>query len=70
MATSPKAINQHKRLAMGDTVKGFAKGGSIGLPPVMTKPSLKGGLPESPITRAKRDNGVPGMKSGGSTKKC
>lgn len=57
-----KPIRQRARLAMGDTVKGYAKGGSIGMSPVV-KPT--GGLPESPITRAKHANGIPGMKKGG-----
>jgi hypothetical protein len=61
---SNKPTPQHKRLAMGDTVKGYAKGGSIGTgAPVVAKPS--GGLPQSPITRAKHANGIPGMKKGG-----
>lgn len=60
-----KPIRQRARLAMGDTVKGYAKGGSIGIgAPVVAKPTS--GLPESPVTRAKRNNGIPGMKKGGS----
>jgi hypothetical protein len=68
-----KLVNQHKRLAMGDTVKGYAKGGSIGVninaTPIgagrlVPKPS---GRSMSPLEVAKRNNGVPGMKTGGST---
>ncbi len=52
-----KPVNQHKRLAMGDTVKGYAKGGSIG--------TMRQHMPTSPVTDAKRANGVKGMSSGG-----
>ena len=52
-----KCVNQHKRLAMGDTIKGYAKGGSIG--------TMRQHMPTSPVTDAKRANGVPGMKGGG-----
>lgn len=55
-----KPVNQHKRLAMGDTVKGYAKGGSIG--------TARQGMPTSPVTDAKRANGVPGMCDGGKMK--
>lgn len=58
MATNQ--TGQHKRLAMGEKV-GYAKGG----------PVLPTGKKESPITVAKRNNGVPGFKSGGKVKdKC
>ena len=57
-----KGVHQHKRLAMGDTLKGYAKGGSIG--------SLKQQMPTSPITDAKRANGVPGLRGGGKVKDC
>jgi len=53
MATSQ--LGQHKRLAMGESV-GFAKGGPV-LPP--------SGKKESPLTVAKRNNGIPGFKAGG-----
>ena len=56
-----KCVNQHKRLAMGDTVKGYAKGGVIGTDRMH--------LPTSPLTDAKRANGVPGMCDGGKMKK-
>jgi hypothetical protein len=60
---SKDQIGQHKKLAMGKpTGNGpngpngkFAKGG----------PVLKTGIPESPITKAKIANGVPGIKKGG-----
>lgn len=52
-------IPMHKRLAMGEKV-GFKKGGSLPMPKV-----VKGGVPNTPITNAKRANGLPGMKKGG-----
>ena len=57
-----KPTNLHKRMAMGDTLKGYAKGGSIGMPAVKAT-ATRG----SPLTAARRNNGVPGMKKGGST---
>lgn len=54
-----KACPQHKRLAMGDTVKGYAKGGSIGV-----GVSVKG-THKDPMTAARSNNGVKGMKEGG-----
>ena len=57
------AVPQHKRLAMGKPIgvssrkANFATGGKVAL--------LKSGIPESPITKAKAANGVPGMKKGG-----
>lgn len=74
MDPKDKPINQHKRLAMGDTVRGYAKGGMVGMPPSTPKVAVvvaptKQGLPASPMTVAKRDNGVPGMKKGGAAKK-
>lgn len=58
-------LSQHKRLAMGQSINGqssgsggkFAKGGSVA--------AMKTGLPTSPITDAKRANGIPGLKKGG-----
>lgn len=75
MASTP--IPQHKRMAAGDKNIGFAAGGSVGtrMPNLGTakarppKPSIGGGMPESPLTVAKRNNGVVGMKKGGSCKK-
>ena len=58
-----QAIRQHKLLAMGKSVGGsdkkdkFASGGSVS--------PMKTGLPTSPLTDAKRNNGIPGFKKGG-----
>ncbi len=63
-----KPINQHKRLAMGDTVKGYAKGGSVGMgtrvnvtpvgsSTIVPKPS---GKSASPLTTSRRNNGIKG----------
>ncbi len=49
-------IPQHKRMAMGEKV-GMKKGGSV-----------KTGIPDSPMEKVKRQNGIPGMKSGGKVK--
>lgn len=62
MTSNTKAIPQHKRLAMGDKV-GFKKGGSMGMGGAKL---LKTGIPDSPIEMARRSNGIPGMKNGGS----
>jgi hypothetical protein len=69
MAQSNSGISQHKQLAMG---KGFARGGAV----AMTSPAAppmgihrQAGLPMSPLTKAKMNNGVPGFKKGGSSKK-
>lgn len=48
-----KDIPQHKRMAMGQKL---ASGGSV----------LKTGIPDSPIEKSKRNNGIPGFKKGGS----
>lgn len=68
------AISQHKLMAMGKGSKSpadagvskvkteFAKGGSTGK-------LLKTGTPDSPLENAKRNNGIPGFKSGGKIKK-
>ena len=57
-------VNQHHRLAMGENIghgsAKFAKGGRVA--------PLKSGLPTSPVTDAKRANGVPGFKKGGKSK--
>lgn len=55
-----KPCNQHKRLAMGDTLAGYAKGGLIGTGQVSANA-------KSPLTAARRANGVKGMKDGGKT---
>ena len=52
-------INIHKLQAMGG-VK-MAKGGKV----MMPAPT---GVPMNPITQAKMNNGVPGMKKGGKAK--
>lgn len=58
------AVSQHKLMAMGKGTRepvssggNFAKGGGVG--------NLKTGIPDSPITKAKMANGVPGFKKGG-----
>lgn len=55
-----KPIPQHKRVAMGDTIKGYAKGGRVGMPSATASAGAK-----SPLTAARRNNGVKGMKDGG-----
>lgn len=55
-----KPIPQHKRVAMGDTIKGYAKGGRVGMPDAKVSGSAK-----NPLTAARRGNGVKGMKDGG-----
>ena len=54
-----KAIPQHKRLAQGGghVALGYAKGGSVGV-------AVKVGR-GSPLTAARRNNGIKGMKDGG-----
>jgi hypothetical protein len=55
-----KAIPQHKRLAQGGehTPLGYARGGSVGTGHVS-------GTAKNPLTAARRNNGVKGMKEGG-----
>lgn len=56
-----KGVNLHKRLASGDTVQGYAKGGRV--PMVGATATV---VPKmSPLTQARRNNGVVGMKKGG-----
>lgn len=55
---SDKDVPQHKRMAMGDKV-GFKSGGMV------SSPLRSTGKPITPLTAAKRRNGVPGMKGGG-----
>ena len=59
-------INMHKELAMTGKISGMAKGGVAG-PMAGTAIKVKGpkGMPLSPLSLAKRNNGVPGMKKGG-----
>jgi len=61
-----KLVSQHKRLAMGDTVKGYAKGGTIASssPAIAVRPS---GKAANPLRGAKMVNGLPGFKKGGKT---
>jgi hypothetical protein len=58
-------MGQHKMMAMGKGIRGavsstakFARGGGV----------LKSGVPTTPLTDAKRSNGIPGMKKGGKSK--
>ena len=63
---SNSQVSQHKRLAMGQSVGSapkFARGGSTG-------GNLKTGIKDSPLTVAKMNNGIPGMKKGGGAKGC
>jgi len=64
-----KLVSQHKRLAMGDTVKGYAKGGTIArsgvassMPMVDVKSS---GRAVNPLRAARAANGIPGFLQGG-----
>lgn len=82
-----QAINQHKALAMdlkpamksGGAVGKYGKEGSKSEERHDKKemafggrvPFLKSGKQDSPLETAKRNNGIPGFKKGGSTKgKC
>lgn len=60
MAISDSKISQRKRMAMGEGKIGFKDGGSLPAPKID-----KSGVPMSPLTKAKRDNGIPGFKKGG-----
>jgi len=59
-----KAVNLHKRLAMGDSVAGYKKGGTIAsdIPAISVGSS---GKAVNPLTLSRRQNGIPGMKKGG-----
>lgn len=59
-------INQHKRMAMGQSV-GFASGGPVAKPKGGVMPAIKG-QPMNPLTKAKMNNGIPGFKAGGKVK--
>lgn len=73
-------VNQHKSLAMtGKLSNNKASGGLMSAPqpgagmatktPKMPKTAIPGSVkPLAPLTVAKRNNGVPGMKKGGA--KC
>ena len=54
-----KDVPQHKRMAMGEKVSGMKAGGAV----------RKTGMAMNPVEKAKRANGVPGMKMGGKVKK-
>lgn len=58
-----KAIPQHKRMAMGGghTPLSYARGGSV----PTTGASVSAESTGSPMTAARRNNGVKGMKEGG-----
>lgn len=64
-----KGVNLHKRLACGDTIQGYKSGGKVsvgqatGVGAVTVKSMVK--TPQSPLTKARANNGVRGMKSGG-----
>lgn len=76
---SNAGISQHKLMAMGlgtkspkdagaDSKSGrnqFARGGLV----ATNSRLLKTGIPDSPLENAKRNNGIPGFKAGGKTKK-
>lgn len=59
-------INQHKRMAMGESV-GFAKGGAVTSRIKGVMSPIKG-QPMNPLTKAKMNNGIPGYKVGGKVK--
>lgn len=59
-----KGVSQHKRIACGDTVKGYKSGGRVEVGQPMTVRSMVD-LKASPLTNARRNNGVRGMKDGG-----
>ena len=52
-------IQNHKKMAMGKMPE-FKAGGAV--------PYLKSGKPDSPLEMAKRNNGIPGFKKGGTAK--
>ena len=68
MASHSK-VSQHHRMACGESI-GFARGGSV---PSLKKSTPVGalkGVPMSPLTKVKMNNGVPGYKKGGTAKGC
>jgi hypothetical protein len=67
------SISQHKRMAMGEKVTGMKKGGAVAGPArsMNAAPNMnKTGIPQNPLTTQKANNGIPGMKKGGSMKGC
>ena len=68
MTLKQKFLPQGKRLAMGDSLAGYKSGGKVGIDvakPVNVVVNSKTGKSASPITMARRNNGIPGMKKGG-----
>lgn len=59
------ATPQHKRMAMGQKVTGMKSGGPVMPSMPMAQSARKTGIPDSPITKVKAANGIPGMKKGG-----
>jgi hypothetical protein len=65
-------INMHKRVAMGGDVQSYGCGGSVGRPEKHMKLGGSVGTGQvnavkNPLIAARRNNGVKGMKGGGST---
>ncbi len=58
-----KGINLHKRVAMGDSVAGYKKGGSVGVE--VRSGNGQANATSNPLTTARANNGVKGMKKGG-----
>lgn len=58
-----KNVPQHKRMAMGQRVN-YRAGGGVSISNISST-ALKSGKPDSPLEKAKRQNGVPGMRKGG-----
>ena len=67
---SNSQVPQHKRLAMGEAA-GFAKGGMVpgarSIMPATPVGPMKG-VPMSPLTKARMNNGIPGYKKSGNSK--
>lgn len=56
---SKNCIPQDKRNAMGKLSGNFKSGGLVG------PAARKTGIPDTPLEKAKRDNGIKGLKRGG-----
>lgn len=67
---SSNQIPQHKRMAMGKGMASSPKGGTFAKGGSVDKALLKTGMPTSPLTDAKRANGIPGIKAGGKVGKA
>lgn len=61
-----KFMSPRKVMACGGTPPGYARGGRVSV----GSPDRKSGMPDSPMEKVKRQNGIPGMKDGGSMPKC